>query len=188
MRFTLLLLCLMIPSLGVAAQKTNRTLVVGPTETATVEITTLDPDVARDSLPWPHASPPLAPGGSTSARLWTDLPITIGDLEVAPGRYNLWLQTGGTLSITRSTGDRDGFSSDDVIGSVAMMANRDSVVVAGWSLSLVSIRVIEATLTTHEDRTRPPLVVVQTRFDPGTRTWLRLRYLDHRFTVPVKAR
>jgi hypothetical protein len=188
MRTALILLAGLLPITGIAGQESStRSLVEGPTETATVVVTTID--YRNDpTAPWTAIVPPLSPGGSTAARLRTDLPLTIGAVAIQPGSYNLWLQSGSTLTITRMTGDQDGFSSDDVVGSVELEETRDSTPVAGWTAQVVSVRVSDASVSMREDRSSPGLVVIHTNYSPGTRSFLRLAWRDRRYHVEVKAR
>lgn len=188
MRIAPLLLASLLPAATIAAQESSRrSLVEGPTETATVVVTTIDSRHDPDA-PWTEGVPPLSPGGPTAARLWTDLPLTIGDVTIQPGSYNLWLQSGVDLTITRRTGDHDGFSSDDVVGTVRMEETRDSTPVTGWSAQVISIRVSDASVSMREDRSNRGIVVIHTDYSPGTRSFLRLAWRDRRYHVEVKAR
>jgi len=181
------LLASLLPAALAAQEASRRSLVEGPTETATVVVTTIDGRDEPDA-PWTEDTPPLSPGGPTAARLWTDLPLTIGDVTIQPGSYNLWLQSEGVLALTRATGERDSFSSDDIVGTVQLDETRDSIPVTGWTAQVVSIRVSDASVSMREDRSNRGIVVVHTNYSPGTRSFLRLAWRDRRYHVEVTAR
>src|SRR5690606_4185470 len=188
MRIAPLLLAGLLPAATIAAQESSRrSLVEGPTETATVVVTTIDSRHDPDA-PWTEDTPPLSPGGPTAARLWTDLPLTIGDVTIQPGSYNLWLQSEGVLALTRATGERDSFSSDDIVGTVQLDETRDSIPLTGWAAQVVSIRVSDDSVSMHEVRTNRGIVLVHTSYAPGTRSFLRLAWRDRRYHVEVTAR
>lgn len=91
--------------LGAQDHETIRTLLIGPRETATVDLTLIGPQANDTLTPWRLRVPPLASATGTAARLWTDLPITIGNLTVPPGTHRLRLEDGRVLALTRESGD-----------------------------------------------------------------------------------
>lgn len=188
MRLALLLAGLAIPicatNAQVATPHTTRSLIVGPTVTASVDITLrASPDSAA-LTPWQHRAPPLSPDSPAAAELWTDLPIRLGALDVAPGRYLLWIDTGDTLVLTHWRDGHDGFSSDEVFGRVAMTDSASTMPIPGWALRIVTRRFGPDTVATKEDRSRQMLVIHKS-YAPGTRSWLQLRYRGRELVVPV---
>ena len=190
MRIALLLL-LLLPIGTASAQystsdKPVRTLLSGRRETATVELARLGTSAMDDQLPWRHRRPPLAQGTGTSARLWSDLPITIGNHLVVPaGIYLLEIEGAGTLLISGVPTRAD--SGEVFTGRVELAERASGVSVLGWSLAVVTSRVGEDTLSVAETRLRG-MNVTTIRQGPGTRSVLRLRYLDREWEVPIAAR
>jgi hypothetical protein len=138
-----------------------------------------------DRLPWRHRAPPLARGTGTSARFWTDLPVTIGTLLVPPGTYRLELQDERFLVLLPETRPRDG--SAGFTGRVELAQRPNEPPIYNWSLAVVTTRIADDTLTIAEGQVRH-FAVTTIRHAPGTRSVLRLRYLDRELSAPIAAR
>jgi hypothetical protein len=163
------------------ADNPARTLLVGRRETASVELARLGTSAMDDLLPWRHRQPPLADGTGTSARFWSDLPVTIGTLVVPAGTHLLRFEAPGTLLIT-SQGEANRFS-----GRVELSERSSGMQVHGWALAVVTSRLGDDTLSVAEASVRG-MNVTTIRHGPGTRSVLRLRYLDREWSVPIAAR
>lgn len=175
-----------VPLLPVLAQypsedKPARSLLYGRRETASVDLSRIGTSSMDDLLPWRHRSPPLTAGTGTSARLWTDLPITIDTLRIPPGTYRIQLEAPRTLLVTAEA------SPGGEIGRVVMSEGPSGVNVQGWSLAVVTSRHGDDTLSVAEARVRG-IDVTTIRHGPGTRSVLRLRYLDRELSAPIAAR
>lgn len=167
--------------LGAQEHETIRTLLIGPRETATVELTLIGPQANDTLTPWRLSVPPLAIATGTAARLWTDLPISIGDLVVPPGTHRLRLEAGRTLVVTRETGD------SAWEGRVTLAETPGAPRVMGWSLRIVTRRLGEDTLSIAQTRGASEQVITL-GYGPATRSMLRLRWRDRELVVPIAAR
>ena len=184
-----LTLCL-LPLCSLQAQysssdKPARTLLPGPRETATVELARLGTSTMDDQLPWRHGSPPLTDGTNTSARLWSDLPVIVGKLLVPAGTYLVQVEAPNTLVITGMREGRD--SGAPFTGRVELSDTPSGTQVLGWSFAIVTSRVGDDTLSVAETNLRG-MKVTTIRQGPGTRSVLRLRYLDRELSVGIGAR
>lgn len=183
-------LALCVVPLPVLAQysvegKPARSLLHGRRETATVELTRLGVSTIDDQLPWRYRSPPLTDGTGTSARLWTDLPITIDTLRVPPGSYVIQLEAPHILVVTSeggATGDAGRFT-----GRARLSEGPSGVNVLGWSLAVATQRIGDDTLSIAEGTVRG-MHTITIAHGPGTRSTLRLRYLDRELSAPIAAR
>lgn len=164
-----------------------RTLLVGSSETATLELTRI-PRPGDPALPWRLREPPLTAGTGTAALLRTDLPIRFAGHEIAPGRYRLWIEDGNRLVITRELPvEVEQFTAEDVIARIEMADSVADAAVPDWSLGVVTTRHGADTLSSNEDRSRR-IIVVSVKFHPATSSVLQLRYAGKVLSVPVSAR
>lgn len=167
----------------------ERILLVGRNETASIDLTRVTGGTVDDLVPWQQGAPPLAPGASTRALLWNDLPITIGDAVIPPGRHRLWIQDTATLVVTRELPpEATRFDESDVQAKVTMSVTPAEGMIPGWLLDVRTWRVGEDTLSTRENRRGTYAVVVTVRHLPGTRSELHLRWRDRLLTAPISAR
>lgn len=174
-----------LPGQYSSEDKPVRTLLYGRRETASVDLSRLGTSAMDDLLPWRHRSPPLTKGTGTSARLWTDLPITIDTLRIPPGTYRIQLEAPRTLLITSEAtpgGDVPLFS-----GRVEMSAGPSDLNVLGWSFAVATTRVADDTLSYTEGTVRG-VDYIRIRHAPGTRSKLRLRWLDRELWATMAAR
>lgn len=179
-----------VPLSAVVAQystegKPARSLLHGRRETATVELTRLGTSTIDDQLPWRHRSPPLSVTTGTSARLWTDLPITIDTLRVPPGTYVLRLETPRTLLVVSEL--PPGSDAARFTGRAQMSEGPSGVNVLGWSFAVVTSRIAEDTVSFAEGQTSG-MQVLNIRHGPGTRSKLRLRWQDRELAATISAR
>lgn len=168
-----------------AEDKPYRSLLYGRRETASVDLARLGSSTMDDLLPWRHRDPPLTPGTSTAARLTSDLPFTIGKLLVPAGTYLLQLEAPRTLVIRSQVDPGRGESSFN--GRVELADVSSGVQVLGWTLAVVTTRLGDDTLGVVEARVRG-MNVTTIQHGPGTRSMLRLRYLDRELSAPISAR
>ena len=188
-RATILLLLALAPLIPLSAQYSTaerpaRSLLYGRHETASVDLTRLGVTAADDALPWAARTPPLTAGTATSARLWTDLPITIDTLLIPAGTYLLTLEAPRTLLIASEAGaNREPAFS----GRVLMTEGPSDERVLGWSLAVVTTRFGDDTLSLARKNT-PRMGITTISHGPASRSVLRLRYLDRELKAAIAAR
>ena len=168
-----------------SSDKPDRKLLQGRRETATVELARLGTSTMDDQLPWRHNRPPLAEGTGTSARFWSDLPVTIGHLVVPAGTYLFEIEAPRTLVISGTPSRPD--APREFSGRIELSEGPSAEQVLGWSFAIVTSRLGDDTLSVAETNLRS-MNVTTIRQGPGTRSVLRLRYLDRELSVGIGAR
>ena len=185
----LLLLIALAPLAPLPAQystegKPARSLLYGKHETASVDLTRLGVTATDDESPWQQRTPPLTVGTDTTARLWTDLPITIDTLLIPAGTYLLTLEAPRTLLIASEAGAN---REPAFTGRVLMAEGPSDERVLGWSLAVVTTRFGDDTLSLARKNT-PGMGITTISHGPASRSVLRLRYLDRELKVAIAAR
>jgi len=163
-----------------AVREGERQLLVGRTETATFTLTPRTDRAVDDMIPWRHRVPPLSSSTGTVALLWSDLPLRLGDVEIPAGRHRLRVEDDSLLVVV-------GDSSHETVARVRLANSTGLPVINGWSLAVATTRHGPDT-TGVAERRRGGMTVVALSHRPGTRSTLRLRFLDRMLSVPIAAR